>query len=78
MSELNHLGHLAEEVREKGGLTEQWLTLRNVYFRGDDPIEQIKRWAKSEGLHASFDYEEKSLTYVKVRSVSFFPIRAAT
>lgn len=78
MEATNHLGHLADEVREKGGLTVEWVMLRNLYFRGDDPVGQIKTWAKSEGLHASFDCEEECITPIKIRSVYFYPRRSAT
>jgi hypothetical protein len=70
---LNHLGHLALEVRTKGELTQSWVVLINVYFRGDDPIGQIKKWAESERLHASFNYSEDSYHTRVVESVTFSP-----
>jgi len=70
---LNHLGHLAAECRKKGGITEQWIVLRNVYFCGEDPIAEIKKWADSEGLHASFNYRVYSPADSIVDSVTFLP-----
>lgn len=78
MAHLNHLEYLALDARTKGGLTERWDALINVYFRGDDPIGQIKEWAKTEGLHASFNYLEYSPTHCVVESVTFLPLKKAT
>jgi hypothetical protein len=59
---MNYLDHLADEIRKAGGKTMPWQSLRNVHFRGDDPIGQVEAWAQKERLRASFDYQEESPT----------------
>jgi hypothetical protein len=71
---MNYLDHLADEIRKAGGKTMPWQSLRNVHFRGDDPIGQVEAWAQKERLRASFDYQEESPTQRVVGHVTFSPL----
>jgi len=74
---MSSLNHLAIEIRTKGGMTVPWWELRNVHFRGDNPVGDIKEWAQKENLNASFDYLEQSFTHCVVQSVFFRPMNPA-
>lgn len=64
---------VGDEVRRAGACRLEWRFIRNVYFRGENAIQEIKDWAERNGYHASFEYDEWSLTSVKVRAVTFRP-----
>jgi hypothetical protein len=64
---------IGDEVNRTGSCRLEWSIIRNVYFRGDNAIDDIKKWAEKNGLHTSFDYLEESPTHVKVRAVTFLP-----
>lgn len=52
MSLLNQI--IKEAKSNPKGVEESWLTLRNTYFRGDDPFQQIEDWANENNLVAYF------------------------
>jgi len=40
-----------------------WYTLVPAYFKGEDWEQQVKHWAKTKGLHVSFNGEYCSCTF---------------
>lgn len=64
---------VGDEVNRTGSCRLEWSEIHNVYFRGNNAVNDVKAWAERNGLHPSFDYLEESLTHVKVRAVTFLP-----
>ena len=66
------LNEIVGRVTEKGCCTEDWRTLR-LCFRDDNAIKEVAAWAESQGIFATFDYDEEDFSSAKVRSVTFLP-----
>lgn len=61
----SHLDEIVDAVEKNGSHCEQWYGLINVYFRGDDCLEQIQAWAARSGLRVTFDSKYQSCTFQK-------------
>ena len=47
--------NIIEEAKSKPhGIEEDWLALRNAYFRGETPYQDIESWAEENNLVATF------------------------
>ena len=49
---MSHLDHIIEKVASGQRHTEEWYLLRNAFFRGNDPINDVKRWANENSMDA--------------------------
>ena len=78
---MSPLEHLAARAKREGSLTEEWSTVRNLYF-GDDlkylsgtkDMHKIRAWADSQGLLMNFDFEFEGFSG-GIRTVTFSPKR---
>ena len=57
--------------------TEEWYVLRNSYFSGENPIEDMQAWADANSIDLLIRYKERSLHAVIVESVTFLPRKKA-
>jgi len=71
------LNEIIQKVSSGQRHTEEWLVLRNSYFRSDNPIEDLQEWADANAIDLLIRYKERSLHAVMVESVTFLPKKKA-
>ena len=73
---MDDLEEILEIVRNGKKAYPNWLALRNMYFRGDSPVEDCEKWAEAIGVVALFRFKEEGLNYRVVEDVMFLPKRS--
>ena len=77
---MNHIEHLADDIRREGDKTVEWSLLRNLYFRDGSATEAAKAckdWSKANGFHMHVDYSVEVAGGGGIpRCVTFSPIRS--
>lgn len=66
------LMHIIEAVGRGERVTEDWLMLRNAYFRGDTGLKDMKEWAEENDMIVYWN-EESQGNKVIIHSVTFAP-----
>ena len=52
---MNDLTEIIEAVAKSGSHECSWLPLINAYFKGEYGFDEIRQWAKSNGMTVSFN-----------------------
>ena len=65
------LDHIIEKVSRGERHVEEWSFLRNVYFRGDTGLEDLKKWADDNGMAVLFDPPIVDFSPFKIETVMF-------
>ena len=66
------LNHIIDDVNNGKRVIKDWTMLHNAYFRGDNGLKDLKKWADEHGLIAlECDIVEQSLTHKIFKSVEF-------
>ena len=69
---MSYLNDIIDRVNKNERVIEDWLFLKNSYFRGENGFEDLKNWADKNGLIARERYIiEKSVSHKIFKSVEF-------
>jgi hypothetical protein len=71
------LNGIIQKVSSGQRHTEEWIVLRNSYFRGESPIDDLQAWADANAIDLLIRYKERSMHAVIVESVTFLPKKKA-
>jgi hypothetical protein len=69
--DMSSLDHIVEQVSRGERVTEEWSFLRNVYFRGDTGLEDLKKWAAQNGIAVRLNPPILDFYPAKIKAVTF-------
>jgi hypothetical protein len=74
---MDDLEEILEAVRGGRKSYPNWVALRNMYFRGDSPVQDCEKWAEDNGINVLFRFKEEGLNFRVVEDVMFLPKRSS-
>ena len=66
-TQVSHLDDIIEATRRKGAHEVLLGSLVGIYFKGEDAIDQVRTWARGQGLSVVFEYHPDICIFRAIR-----------
>ena len=74
---MSELEHIVDRVRSGERVIEDWIMLKNCYFRGERGYRDMLAWAEENGIKAARrDIKSESFAHIEFDTVEFYSDRS--